>query len=425
MGLFHFSLVPDGRLILGTAETNANQNALFASLNSRFRIFRRIETGRKPDTVVFQASTSGTVPSAHGNHYIDKLPVNIQSLTEKYILQNFAPASLLVNVNGDIVYISGNTGRYLEIPSGKANMNVFAMARESLRYEIGVGFRKALQNFETVKMRGLALNPNDDSKKVDITIRQIEKPADLKGLVVISFMDSGSDQESKPSKQKKGKSVDIKRLEDMEIENRRLKEELQVLHDEKQSSQEELRSANEELQTINEELQSTNEELTTSKEEMQSLNEELQTINSDLQSKVDDYARVYNDMNNLLNSNESANLFLDKNLCIRRFTSKATEIFKLIDSDIGRPFTDQVTELVYPELSNDARQVLRTLVFVEKNIRSHDERWYKIRIMPYRTIDDKIDGLVITFTDISKLKNLESELEKARELIRKNNLVQS
>jgi two-component system CheB/CheR fusion protein len=177
-----------------------------------------------------------------------------------------------------------------------------------------------------------------------------------------------------------------------------------------QTAQEELKSTNEELQSTNEELQSTNEELTTSKEEMQSLNEELQTVNVELQNKVSDFIRANDDMKNLLNSTEVATLFLDKELNIRRFTDQVTKIIKLRNTDIGRPFTDQVTDLQYPEIGNHARQVLKTLVPAENAISTTDGRWYNIRIMPYRTIDDHIDGLVMTFADISLAKVAEKAL---------------
>jgi two-component system CheB/CheR fusion protein len=177
-----------------------------------------------------------------------------------------------------------------------------------------------------------------------------------------------------------------------------------------------LKSTNEELQSTNEELQSTNEELTTSKEEMQSLNEELQTVNAELQSKVDDYSRVNNDMKNLLNSTDIATLFLDKELNIRRFTNQATKIFKLIKTDIGRPFTDLVSDLNYPDLAADSLEVLRTLIFIQKQIPAKDGRWFSVRIMPYRTFDDRIDGLVITFINISDLKQVEVQLQETEQL---------
>ena len=189
-----------------------------------------------------------------------------------------------------------------------------------------------------------------------------------------------------------------------------------------QTSQEELKSTNEELQSTNEELQSTNEELTTSKEEMQSLNEELQTVNIELQSKVSDYMEANNDMKNLLNSTDIATLFLDKNLNIRRYTDQLTKIIKLRMSDLGRPFTEMVSDLQYPEIADDARKVLRTLIFKESDIPTCDHRWFSVRIMPYRTLEDKIDGVVITFIDITKAKKTENELSMANNILKEYNL---
>jgi two-component system CheB/CheR fusion protein len=181
-----------------------------------------------------------------------------------------------------------------------------------------------------------------------------------------------------------------------------------------QTSQEEFHSASEELQSTNEELQSTNEELTTSKEEMQSLNEELQTLNTELQAKVDELSRSSNDMKNLLNSTDIATLFLDNDLNVRRFTPQATKIIKLIPADVGRPITDLASELRYPELPKDALEVLRKLAPMEKPIAARDGRWFTVRIMPYRTMDDRIDGVVITFADITVAKTLEAELRKTQ-----------
>ena len=189
-----------------------------------------------------------------------------------------------------------------------------------------------------------------------------------------------------------------------------------------QATHEELRSTNEELQSTNEELQSTNEELTTSKEEMQSMNEEMQTVNAELQSKVDDYSQITNDLKNLLDSIDIATLFLDKNLRIRRFTKLSQSIFKLINTDVGRPFTDLVSNLEYAGIVDDAQQVLRTLVFSVKTIKSSDGRWFLVKVMPYRTIDDKIDGLVLTFSDITSSKNIEIKLNQTIEILKANNL---
>jgi two-component system CheB/CheR fusion protein len=168
------------------------------------------------------------------------------------------------------------------------------------------------------------------------------------------------------------------------------------------TSQEELKATNEELQSTNEELQSTNEELTTSKEEMQSLNEELQSVNNELQVKVDELSRINNDMKNLLNSTDVATVFLTNELTVRSFTTEASKLIKLIATDVGRPITDLSSILLYPQLADDARDVLRTLVFMEKRITTKADQRFVVRIMPYRTLHNVIDGVVITFMDITK-----------------------
>jgi PAS domain S-box-containing protein len=192
----------------------------------------------------------------------------------------------------------------------------------------------------------------------------------------------------------------------------RAREEVQAGREEMQTSQEELKSMNEELQSTNEELQSTNEELTTSKEEMQSLNEELQTVNAELQAKLDELSGTNNDMKNLLNSTDIATVFLDNDLRVRQFTPQAKTIIKFIASDVGRPITDLASDLLYPALVKDAQEVLRTLVFSERSITTHDGRWFTVRVMPYRTMDNRIDGVVITFADITAAKKVEAQLRE-------------
>jgi transcriptional regulator with PAS, ATPase and Fis domain len=203
------------------------------------------------------------------------------------------------------------------------------------------------------------------------------------------------------------------RLAAVELELRHARDDARVTQEEMQTAQEELKATNEELQSTNEELQSTNEEMTTSKEEMQSLNEELQTVNAELLAKVDELSRASADMKNLLNSTDLATVFLDSALCVRRFTTQATNLIKLIPGDVGRPVTDLASALLYPDLPEDAREVLRTLVRYEKEIRTSDDRWFLVRIIPYRTNEDKIDGVVITFTEITAPKTLEAELRRA------------
>jgi len=410
LGLFCYSLNPDGVMVLGSAETLGTQSHFFASVDAKLKIYKRSSTTQVPELFDFPSSFSRSTSTAIEQQIPNKSTTNIQVLADQMLLQHFSPPGVLVNEKGDIIYISGRTGKYLEPSVGKANMNIFAMLREGLRNEFPAAFRKAIKRKEAVILHNLKVGTNGSTQNLDVNIQWIEKPEPLSGMVMIIFIDIPKTADIK-IKLKKGEQniINLKQSE-LEEELQRTREEMQNALEEMQTTQEEQKSTNEELQSTNEELQSTNEELTTSKEEMQSLNEELQTVNAELQSKVDEFLRVNNDMKNLLNSTDIATLFLDKELNIRRYTNQATKIFKLIKSDIGRPFTDLVSDLSYPELANDALEVLSTLIFIEKQIPTKDQRWFSIRIMPYRTFDDRIDGLVITFVNNSDIKKLEGEL---------------
>ena len=340
---------------------------------------------------------------------------NIQTLANELLLQHFSPPGVLVNEKGDIIYISGRTGKYLEPAVGKANMNIFAMLRDGLRNEFPSAFRQAILKKEQTVLKNIVVGTNGGTQVLNVNIQWLDKPDQLNGMIMIIFIDQPT-LSNKESGKKGEKNLTVIHQSELEKELQIAREDTQNTLEEMQTSQEELKSTNEELQSTNEELQSTNEELTTSKEEMQSLNEELQTVNAELQSKIDDFTRVNNDMKNLLNSTDIATLFLDKDLNIRRYTDQATKIFKLIKSDVGRPFTDQVSDLIYPDLATDAREVLRTLVFVKKQIETRDGRWFSTRIMPYRTFDDRIDGLVMTFFNITDLKQLEEELHDKEQM---------
>jgi len=410
IGMFYYSINPEGMMLLGSSETPGNQNHLFATVDGRLKIYKRTLSSHLPEVFDFPSSFSRSKSS------ITKIPVpdwqglNIQTLADQLLLEHYAPSGVLVNEYGDIIYIHGHTGKYLEPAVGKANLNIFAMLREDLRTEFHNAFHRSVSKKETVVLHNLRLKTNGNTQTINIDIKWIDKPELLYGTVMIIFTDVKEVEDTSllPKTGKRG--VHSIRQKEMEKELQRMRDTMQNTLEEVQTSQEELRSTNEELQSTNEELQSTNEELTTSKEEMQSLNEELQTVNAELQAKVDDYSRVNNDMKNLLNSTEIATLFLDKELNIRRFTLAATKIFKLIKSDVGRPFTDQTSDLNYPGLADDALEVLRTLVFIQKEIPARDGRWFLVRIMPYRTYDDRIDGLVITFINISDHKRLEEKL---------------
>ena len=414
MPLFHYSLKPGGILFLGSAETVGSFGNLFAPLCARSRIFRRSETALGRELVEFPPAFVAAPPARPEAPLVPKPPASLPSLADQLVLQHYASPTVLVNDRGDILYLSGRAGKYLEPAAGKANWNIFAMAREGLRYELASAFQKALRQATPVTFRGLEVGTNDGKQFVDLTVQSLVEPEPLRGLVLVVFAAVAAPLETKAPGRFRRTSTRSVRLRELEREFQHVREELQTVREEMQTSQEELKSTNEELQSANEELQSTNEELSTSKEEMQSLNEELQTVNTELQFRVDELSLSNSDMKNLLNSTDIATVFLDNDLHVRRFTTQATQIIKLIPGDVGRPITDLANDLRYPELAQDAQEVLRTLVFVEKPVAAHDGRWFAARIMPYRTLDNRIDGVVITFTDITAAKKLEAELQSAQ-----------
>jgi two-component system CheB/CheR fusion protein len=292
------------------------------------------------------------------------------------------------------------------------------MAREGLRFDLGTAFLKALRQKEAITVKGLKVTEGEMVQTVDLTVQEIQDPEELRGMVMIIFTDVATPPKQKSIRRSKPGVADSPRNMELEQELHLCREELRTTREEMQASQEELKSFNEEMQSTNEELQSTNEELTTSREEMQSLNEELQTVNAEQQSKMDELARINDDMRNLLNSTEIVTVFLDNDLHVRRFTPGANKIFKLIPGDVGRPLSDIANDLLYPEMPEQAREVLRTLAFSEKQVSTADGRWYAVRIMPYRTMNDVIAGLVITFTNITSVKELERELREEIDQLR-------
>jgi two-component system CheB/CheR fusion protein len=376
IGLFYYSLNPEGIMILGTSETLGTQSHLFSPLDVKWKIFKRTNTLLAPDLLDFPASYSRSKGPSVEKEIIPGSTHNIQMLADQLLLQHYSPAGVLVNETGDIIYISGHTGKYLEPAVGKANMNIFAMLREGLRNEFPIAFKKAILKKESVVLRNIKVGTNGSAHTLNISIQWIEKPEPLKGKIMVIFKDIQDIADSKLAARKEKKTQDNIRQMELEKELKYAREKIQDTLEAMQSSQEELKFTNEELQSTNEELQSTNEELMSSKEEMQSLNEELQTLNAELQSKVDDFSKVNNDMKNLLNSTDIATLFLDKDLNIRRFTNQAVKIFKLIKTDVGRPFTDLVSDLIYPELTADIHKVLKTLIFIKKQIPTKDGRWF-------------------------------------------------
>jgi two-component system CheB/CheR fusion protein len=417
MPLFHYSLSPGGILFLGSAETVGSFTDLFVSLGGKTRLYRRTETAARTEPIEFPPAFSPPTPIEIEARPAAKAAPSLQSLADHLILEGYAPPAVLVNDTGNILYVSGRTGKYLEPAAGKANCNIYAMAREGLRYELASALQKAARQGGKVTLNGLQLGGNGGDHFVNVTVQRLTEPEPLRGLLLIVFADVAAPLTAPGPGRFRRSPGHHAQLSELERRHQAVAMELQSTREEMQTSQEELRSANEEMQSTNEELQSTNEELTTSKEEMQSLNEELQTVNAELQAKVDELSRSNNDMKNLLNSTDIATLFLDNDLKVRRFTTQATKVIKLIAGDVGRPVTDLASDLLYPELPNDVGEVLQKLGFVEKPIKTRNGRWFNVRIMPYRTLDDRIDGVVITFADITVAKTLEAQLREKQSVL--------
>ncbi|MBE3064334.1 MAG: PAS domain-containing protein, partial [Spirochaetes bacterium] len=414
--LFRYSLNPGGVLLLGSAETIGEHTDLFAPLGGKAQLYRRLESGLRVEPIEFPASFTlarkGVPPQA--------VPpaASLQSQAEQLLLQRYSPAAVLVNNTGDILFINGRTGKYLEPAAGKANLNLFAMAREGLRYGLSDAFRMALRQEDAVTRKNVKVGTNGGVQAVDLTVQAITEPEKLRGLVMVVFTDVATPPETKGPAKAKGSSAGSARMAALERNLEQARQELQITREGMQTFQEEAKSANEELQSSNEELRSTNEELTTSQEEMQSMNEELQTLSAELQHKVNDLSRTNNDMENLLDSADVATLFLDTALRVRLFTAGTNRIFRLIPGDVGRPITDVAGELIYPELADHAREVLRTLAVHEQPSATRDGSQFRVRIRPYRTLDNMIDGVVITFMDITSEFRRAEALRKANDLLR-------
>jgi two-component system CheB/CheR fusion protein len=418
--LFHYSLSPGGFLLLGSAESVGPASSLFAGLPGRSRIYRRLDapTPALPPGMPAALSHAGSrsaasTPLGQGTSV---LAPDLDMLVEQLVLANYAPAALLVSAKGEMLYVSGKTGKYLEPAAGKPSLNLFAMARDGLRQALSEAFYWTVRESKIATLKRVRINNVGPANYVDVVVHPLTEPVALSGTVLIVFRDVAAPSPRRPrmAADAVGAVGEGQRVEAVLQELQHAREDARSTREEMQTSQEELKSTNEELQSTNEELQSTNEELTTSKEEMQSMNEELQTINNELRLKVAEISRASNDMRNLLDSTEIAILFLDETLHVRRFTPSTTRIFKLIPGDAGRCITDIVCDLNYPGLAADAREVLRTLVFKETDVPATEARWFRVRIMPYRTQDNRIEGLVITFADISTSKQLELELRDAQ-----------
>jgi two-component system CheB/CheR fusion protein len=426
--LFHYALNPGGFLFLGTSENVGEFGDLFDVVDRKSKLYRRkgdfLTTQRAALAQFLPPVTAVNVafPRAAGKPAFDapsQPRVTLRELTEQALLQQVAPAGALVNDQGDILYLYGHTGLYLEPPPGEPGINnILKMAREGLRRELGTALHKAVRTKEIVRCPGLRIKTNSDLTTVNLTIRPVAgSPAAMPEtpvyLVVL--------EEAPPLKPVSGDpAADTDaRIAALDQELQAKDSRLQTANEELETSNEELKSFNEEIQSVNEELHSTNEELETSREELQSLNEELSTVNAELVTKLEELSRSNNDMNNLLAGTGIGTVFVDHRLRILRFTPLSSVIINLIPGDVGRPVDHIVSNLVdYDRLAADVQAVLDTLIPKEVEVQTRAGAWYTIRILPYRTLDNVIEGAAISFIDITEIVRARGALRKANELLR-------
>lgn len=411
--LFHYALRSGGYLFLGSTENVISQVDLFRTINKKHRFYQR------KDTI---ASPAFTFPFGGGSEFIkhqsqipELMPItkgeSLSKIIEQVILVNYAPSCVIVNDRGDAVYFFGRTGKYLEPAAGVPNNSIIDMARKGLRTELRAALRKAITTQTSVILKNVMIETNDELQAINLIIRPLPELGEPVNFWLIVFQDVGHLQHKDAIHAGTILSkADETLIQHLENELNATKEHLQLTVEELEVANEKLKSSNEELLSMNEELQSSNEEMQTSKEELQSINEELQTINSELTKKVEELDAANSDLHNLLDRTPIATIFLDNSLRIRNFTPAITNIFRLIESDIGRPLTDIASSIINGDMIKEIKEVLRTLSTKEQEIKMEDHSCYIMRIFPYRTVHNVIDGVVMVFINIT-------EIRKANDLV--------
>jgi len=417
---FHYALKPGGVLFLSPAESSGKHPELFSAINRKWKFYRAVHSVLPTRLVLNDHPAASVATGSRDIGEATKVAVksaNFSDFTRRALLQAYAPASVLTDPEGNILFVHGDTGRYLRPAPGQASLNVVDMAREGLQIELRNALQAGVAQGQATLGREVSIGTDGCvAQKAKLSVRPLAGPEGSRALLLISFENFG--EQVLPRGRRKlhtEGSPEVQRIGELERDLAYTRQNLQASIEEKQASNEELRSANEELQSTNEELQSTNEELETSKEELQSVNEELISVNAELQAKIEQLASMQDDMNNLLDNINVGTVFLDQQLAIRRYTREAVRIYRLVATDVGRPLSDIKSDLT-EELDVAVQTVLDTLVPFEREVRTVTGTIYLARIQPYRTLDNVIEGVVLTFNDISKRIEAEAAEHKARQL---------
>lgn len=409
IGLFHFALNPGGYLFLGNAETIGSQKDLFEVVSNKWRIYRRVGPARL-EKLALPLPTGGgaarpVIEPKLNPFFLSPPSSRLAGVAQQLVLERYTRACVLINRNHEMLYLFGPTADYLAQPTGELKPDLLLWLREGLRGKVRAGLHQAIRGGDAVTIEDMHLRRDNQVHEVRCVIEPLTVPKEAAGLLLVAF-DERPAVEAAPAVS--AEAVDDSIVTQLEYELKLTKDELHAAVEQLESANEEFKATTEEVMSINEELQSTNEELETSKEELQSLNEELITTNQQLESKNHELESANDDLRNLLASTQIATLFLDRHYRIRRFTPAMTQLMRLIAADIGRSIEDITSKINNADLLRDAARVLEQLTPVESEVRTDDGGWYLRRTLPYRTEDNRIDGVVITFMETTEHKQAES-----------------
>ena len=420
--MFHYGLKPNGFLLLGSSETTGEFSYLFSLVDSRYKLYAK-QSSSLPLNFNFDPTTYTPSPQTpQPDLACDRSPdIDLYALADQTVLNRYSPAGVLVNDRLEILQFRGQTGAYLEPAPGRASLNLMTMAKDGLRLDLRTALYQAQQTSQVVQRRSLVLTSGDRPHPVQIEIVPLKPHPSGKAYYLVLFTDSRSDSAAAVTTADADPAAALEMNQYFQ-ENLALQQDLdttrshlQSIIQEQEATNQDLRAANEEILSSNEELQSTNEELQTAKEEIQATNEELSTINDELYRRNAETTRISDDFQNLLSSIHIPILMLEDDLRIRRFTPTAAALFNLIPGDVGRPLGDINHRLAVDDLEARILAVINTLEQSSQEIQDQDGRWYDLRIRPYRTLDNRIDGAVLVLVDIDSLKRSADQLRQARD----------
>jgi two-component system CheB/CheR fusion protein len=414
---FHYSLNPGGFLLLGSSETADSPPGLFRIVDRKARIYQSTAApGDKPR--LLPRLLGGMSPHERGLQPAQPLrPSTVlgEAASHRFALESVAPPSILVDDTHRVAHLSENAGRYLQPAGGPLSGDVVDLVRPELRFELRSALHRAFERRQSTLSLPIMVRFNGTPHRVHLLVKPAADHDERPRNAVVLFIEGEPVEQVLASSDQQAADETVTRLrQELELTQERFR----ITREESEAVNEDLRAANEELQSINEEYRSTSEELETSKEELQSINEELQTVNSELKTKLEAVSRAHSDLQNLMTATDFGILFLDSGLRIKRFTVQVTELFRIAASDEGRLLTDFAHGLEYEDLVKDAQTVLVHLTPIRREIRSRKDRWYDVRLRPYRTVDDKIDGVVITFVDITERLQVDRALREGEKLLR-------